>query len=116
MVIKPKYVKEAFDTNWVVPIGSNINAFKQDLANFANNNSDRTLLDRKAKTDKYPKVISPITLYGMPYRGWNINFVLLKPLKCCLTTCISVSTTLFRETLRVTKSLNRYIFCNILLC
>ena len=35
-----KYVKEAFDTNWVVPMGPNVNAFEQDLSNFVNNNSD----------------------------------------------------------------------------
>lgn len=45
--IEQKYVKEAFDTNWVVPMGPNVNAFEQDLANFANNNSDGTKLDRK---------------------------------------------------------------------
>lgn len=27
-----KYVKEAFDTNWVVPMGPNVNAFEKDLA------------------------------------------------------------------------------------
>lgn len=26
-----KYVKEAFDTNWVVPMGPNVNAFEHDL-------------------------------------------------------------------------------------
>ena len=31
-----KYVKEAFDTNWVVPMGPNVNAFEQDLADFVN--------------------------------------------------------------------------------
>ena len=25
--IEQKYVKEAFDTNWVVPLGPNVNAF-----------------------------------------------------------------------------------------
>ena len=29
-----KYVKEAFDTNWVVPLGPNVNAFEEDLKNF----------------------------------------------------------------------------------
>lgn len=29
-----KYVKEAFDTNWVVPLGPNVNAFEDDLARF----------------------------------------------------------------------------------
>ena len=42
-----KYVKEAFDTNWVVPMGPNVNAFEQDLANFVNHNTDGTTLDRK---------------------------------------------------------------------
>ena len=137
--IEQKYVKEAFDTNWVVPMGPNVNAFEQDLADFANGCSDgskldRTvvclsagtaavhlaligcgvgpgdevcvqsftfcasshpitylgakpvfigsepgtwnmdpelleaaIIDRKAKTGKYPKAIVPVALYGMPY-------------------------------------------------
>ena len=28
-----KYIQEAFDTNWVVPLGPNVNAFEQDLEN-----------------------------------------------------------------------------------
>lgn len=31
-----KYVKEAFDTNWVVPLGPNVNNFEIDLENFVN--------------------------------------------------------------------------------
>ena len=31
-----KYVKEAFDTNWVVPMGPNVNAFEKDLEGFVN--------------------------------------------------------------------------------
>ena len=45
--IEQKYVKEAFDTNWVVPMGPNVNAFEQNLADFANSNSDGSKLDRK---------------------------------------------------------------------
>lgn len=30
-----KYVKEAFDTNWVVPMGPNVNAFEEDFRRFA---------------------------------------------------------------------------------
>ena len=148
-----KYVKEAFDTNWVVPMGPNVNAFEEDLEGFVNGidssaapqndkrvtqhdkkldrevvclasgtaavhlaliacgvkagdevlvqsftfcasshpitylgakpvfvgsegetwNMDPKLLeaaiiDRKAKTGKYPKAIVPVALYGMPYR------------------------------------------------
>ena len=29
-----KYIKEAFDTNWVVPLGPNVNAFEEDLEQF----------------------------------------------------------------------------------
>ena len=144
--IEQKYVKEAFDTNWVVPMGPNVNAFEEDLERFVNgipgqarNEDDKMLdrevvclasgtsavhlaliacgvkagdevlvqsftfcasshpitylgakpvfvgsegetwnmdpklleeaiIDRKAKTGKYPKAIVPVALYGMPYR------------------------------------------------
>ena len=138
--MEQKYVKEAFDTNWVVPMGPNVNAFEQDLANMANSKTDgsepldrkvvclsagtaavhlaliacgvkagdevlvqsftfcasshpitylgakpvfvgserdtwnmdpelleQAILDRKAKTGRYPKAIVPVALYGMPY-------------------------------------------------
>ncbi len=29
-----KYIQEAFDTNWVVPLGPNVNAFEEDLERF----------------------------------------------------------------------------------
>ena len=46
--MEQKYVKEAFDTNWVVPMGPNVNAFEADLANMANSKSDGSEpLDRK---------------------------------------------------------------------
>ncbi|MBQ0154991.1 MAG: aminotransferase class I/II-fold pyridoxal phosphate-dependent enzyme [Bacteroidales bacterium] len=32
--VEQKYVKEAFDTNWVVPLGPNVNAFEEDLKKF----------------------------------------------------------------------------------
>ena len=33
--LEQKYIKEAFDTNWVVPLGPNVNAFEQELERFA---------------------------------------------------------------------------------
>ena len=125
------FIKEAFDTNWVVPLGPNVDAFEKDLEAFVGegrhvvalasgtaaihlgllqlgvgpgdevicqsftfaasanpvaylgakpvyvdsegdtwNMSPRFLeeaiLDRKAKTGRYPKVIVPVHLYGMP--------------------------------------------------
>jgi dTDP-4-amino-4,6-dideoxygalactose transaminase len=35
-----KYIKEAFDTNWVVPLGPNVNAFEHDLEEFVNGNGN----------------------------------------------------------------------------
>ena len=32
--MEQKYIKEAFDTNWVVPLGPNVNGFEKDLENF----------------------------------------------------------------------------------
>ena len=32
--IEQKYIKEAFDTNWVVPLGPNVNGFEEDLEAF----------------------------------------------------------------------------------
>ena len=32
--LEQKYIKEAFDTNWVVPLGPNVNAFEEDLKKF----------------------------------------------------------------------------------
>ena len=32
--LEQQYIKEAFDTNWVVPLGPNVNAFEEDLKRF----------------------------------------------------------------------------------
>ena len=32
--IEQKYIQEAFDTNWVVPLGPNVNGFEKDLEDF----------------------------------------------------------------------------------
>jgi dTDP-4-amino-4,6-dideoxygalactose transaminase len=34
--LEQKYIKEAFDTNWVVPLGPNVNGFEKDLEGFVN--------------------------------------------------------------------------------
>ena len=130
--LEQKYIKEAFDTNWVVPLGPNVNAFEKDLEQFVGEGKqvvalssgtaavhlaliacgvksgdevcvqsftfcasshpitylgatpvfidsekdtwnmdpellEHAILDRKAKTGKYPKAIIPVALYGMPY-------------------------------------------------
>ena len=128
-----QFIQEAFDTNWVVPLGPNVNGFEQDLRTFCGGERpvvalcsgtaavhlaliacgvqagdevcvqsftfcasshpvtylgatpvfidsepdswnmdpallEQAILDRKAKTGRYPKAIVPVALYGMPYR------------------------------------------------
>ena len=36
--LEQKYIKEAFDTNWVVPLGPNVNGFEKDLETFVGQN------------------------------------------------------------------------------
>ena len=38
--VEQKYVKEAFDTNWVVPMGPNVNAFEEELRKFVTGNTE----------------------------------------------------------------------------
>ena len=45
--MEEKYVQEAFDTNWVVPMGPNVNAFEKDLEAFVNTAEDNVPLDRR---------------------------------------------------------------------
>lgn len=41
------FIKEAFDTNWVVPMGPNVNGFEKDLEDFVNKRKDKETLDKK---------------------------------------------------------------------
>lgn len=40
-----KYIQEAFDTNWVAPLGPNVDGFEQDLADFVNQKLDGNKID-----------------------------------------------------------------------
>lgn len=42
-----KFIKEAFDTNWVVPLGPNVNGFESDLEEFVNHPDDGRTLSKK---------------------------------------------------------------------
>lgn len=44
--LEQKYIKEAFDTNWVVPLGPNVNGFEKDLEDFVNHNHNLNLNKR----------------------------------------------------------------------
>ena len=43
--VEQRYVKEAFDTNWVVPLGPNVNGFEKDLEDFVNGVSSFKIQD-----------------------------------------------------------------------
>lgn len=38
--LEQKYIKEAFDTNWVVPLGPNVNGFEDDLKQYVGQNKE----------------------------------------------------------------------------
>ena len=41
------FIQEAFDTNWVVPLGPNVNGFEQDLEAFVNGRDGAPDLDKR---------------------------------------------------------------------
>ena len=53
--IEQKYIKEAFDTNWVVPLGPNVNGFEADLEAFVNH---ADCADGKDCTDLKKRVVA----------------------------------------------------------
>ena len=40
--LEQKYIQEAFDTNWVVPLGPNVNGFEKDLEDYVNGQTNKT--------------------------------------------------------------------------
>lgn len=56
--IEQMYVKEAFDTNWVVPLGPNVNAFEEDLRKFVIGNMESDEDMNKALKNKQVVALS----------------------------------------------------------
>ena len=50
--IEQKYIKEAFDTNWVVPLGPNVNAFESELRDFVTEMKNEELKMKNGLADK----------------------------------------------------------------
>ena len=67
-----KYVKEAFDTNWVVPMGPNVNAFEEDLRKFVTGNVESAVY----QDSRWPEATSV---------AWNLNPALKDPQVGCLS-------------------------------
>ena len=42
-----KFIQEAFDTNWVVPLGPNVNGFEEDLKRFVNGRAGANDLNKE---------------------------------------------------------------------
>lgn len=49
-----RYVNEAFETNWVVPLGPNVNAFEDELHAFVISKANSKTVD----TNNYPQCIN----------------------------------------------------------
>ena len=58
-----KYVQEAFDTNWVAPLGPNVNGFEKDLENFIRENSKIACLASGTSALHLALILSGVT-YG----------------------------------------------------
>ena len=50
--LEQKYIKEAFDTNWVVPLGPNVNAFENELHDFVTEMKNEELKMKNGLADK----------------------------------------------------------------
>lgn len=73
--IEQKYVKEAFDTNWVVPMGPNVNAFEEDLRKFVTGNVESAVY----QDSRWPEATAA---------AWHLN----KELEQTKVVCLSAGT------------------------
>ena len=53
--LEQKYIKEAFDTNWVVPLGPNVNGFEKDLEQFVTQKSQKPQKEGFSNTNELAK-------------------------------------------------------------
>ena len=44
--LEQKYIKEAFDSNWVVPLGPNVDSFEKELEAFVNESQNEKISKR----------------------------------------------------------------------
>ena len=54
-----RYIQEAFDTNWVVPLGPNVNGFEEDLAEFLQQSSTSSLSTTSTSSDSCASTHTP---------------------------------------------------------
>ena len=56
--MEQKYIKEAFDTNWVVPLGPNVNGFEKDLEEFVCSQNEKMKECNNAKILSGKRVVA----------------------------------------------------------
>ena len=56
--LEQKYIKEAFDTNWVVPLGPNVNGFEKDLEDFVKTLSNSPCSGREQSSLEKKRVVA----------------------------------------------------------
>ena len=54
-----RYIQEAFDTNWVVPLGPNVNGFEDDLKRFVTSSLSSNKDVVSHRNEEYPQTILP---------------------------------------------------------
>ena len=53
--LEQKYVREAFDTNWVVPLGPNVNAFEEELREFVVGSTESEGIPKSCRSEAWEK-------------------------------------------------------------
>lgn len=70
--LEQKYVQEAFDTNWVVPMGPNVTAFEEDLRKFVIGNVESAVY----QDSRWPEATAT---------AWNLDPTLKDTKVVCLS-------------------------------
>ena len=65
--LEQHYIKEAFDTNWVVPLGPNVNGFEKDLERFVNGSWSMVHGSNEGSLEPLTLNPEPCTLNPEPY-------------------------------------------------
>lgn len=60
-----KYIQEAFDTNWVVPLGPNVNAFEDELARFVKSVDAKKTLMMRITHSAFWRIVMIRNNYGL---------------------------------------------------
>ena len=77
-----RYIQEAFDTNWVVPLGPNVNGFEDDLKRFVTSSSSSNKDVVSHRNEEYPQTIlphenNPESLWRDPIKGLEDKHVVV---------------------------------------